>query len=90
MMRGFTLVELLVVLLILSLMGSLSVLAVARLGRDVPTAETILGPARVRSILEGRPVRVHADSSDLAPILFLPDGRAAGPGVDPLTGAVRK
>jgi len=60
----------------------------------------MLRDARAKAIRTGKPVVVvldspTADSSDCrftrppvhSTALFLPDGRAIGPGVDPLTGA---
>ena len=81
---GMTLVELTVVLLILSLLTGLSGLAVGRLRMSpVDPRETALRRARMEAIRSGAAVGVRDSSS---PVLFLPDGRAIGAGVDPLTG----
>jgi hypothetical protein len=76
-----TLIELVVALVILSLILGVSGLAVASL-RPPATSEVARArlQAHAKAISTGTPVR--ADS-----VLFLPDGRAIGPGVDPLTGA---
>jgi prepilin-type N-terminal cleavage/methylation domain-containing protein len=79
--RGVTLVELLVVLALLGLVLGMSGLAFASL-RERPESDELreLRRARAEAIRSGAPVRA-------ASVLFLPDGRAVGPGVDPLTGA---
>ncbi len=78
-----TLIELIVALVILSLILGVSGLALASLrppaGSELARARQ---QARAQAISTGTPVR--GDS-----VLYLPDGRALGPGVDPLTGAVR-
>ena len=78
-----TLLELVVALAILGLILGVSGVALASLrppaGSEVARARQ---RARAEAIRAGTAVR--ADS-----VLFLPDGRALGPGVDPLTGAVR-
>jgi prepilin-type N-terminal cleavage/methylation domain-containing protein len=81
---GVTLVELVVVLLVLGLLGGMSGLAVSSL-RPPPEAprEALLRHARAEAIRTGRSVRIAGDA---APAAFLPDGRAIGMGVDPLTG----
>lgn len=87
MNRGVTLVELLVVLVLLGLLFTVSGLALASLG--VPKGSVrlqALNSARVHAIRSGVPVTI-ADSG--GPVLFLPDGRGVGAGVDPLTGALR-
>jgi len=82
-MRGVTLVELLVVLVLLGLIFSVSGLALASLGAPRASARVrALEVARAKAVRSGLPV---LDSA----VLFLPDGRAMGPGVDPLTGAPR-
>jgi prepilin-type N-terminal cleavage/methylation domain-containing protein len=92
---GFTLVEVIVVLAIMGMILGVSGVALASL-RPTPGSERLraLAVARERAIRTGQPVRVTTDSilkgsnhSPLpTPLLFLPDGRALGPGVDPLTG----
>jgi hypothetical protein len=86
------LIELLVVLVLLGVIFSVSGLALASLG--LPKASTrvrLLEAARARAIRTGIPTLVELDpfpvSRFSSPVLFLPDGRALGPGVDPLTGA---
>jgi prepilin-type N-terminal cleavage/methylation domain-containing protein len=84
-MRGTTLVELMVVLVILGVVASVSTLALTSL-RPSPDAERVhlLSRARAAAARSGQPVSVPA--ADGSAIRFLPDGRALGPGVDPLTG----
>ncbi len=80
-MRGFTLMEMLVVLALLGIMVGVSTLALAR--RPAPTRALMeVQEARIEAIKSGEPRTAHG-------VLFLPDGRAIGPGVDPLTGAAR-
>ena len=87
-MRGVTLVELLVVIVILALVTGVSGLAFASL--RVPRASALVRTARVaraEAIRAGRPVSLRLDSLRRRPvILFLPDGRAVGRAADPLTG----
>ncbi|HKV69637.1 MAG TPA: prepilin-type N-terminal cleavage/methylation domain-containing protein [Gemmatimonadales bacterium] len=87
MSRGVTLVELLVVLVLLGLLFAVSGLALASLGVPRDSARVrALEAARARAIRSGVPVSLVESASS---VLFLPDGRALGPGVDPLTGAPR-
>lgn len=88
--------EVIVVLAILGLMAGLSGLALASL--QPPRGSVCvreLRSARSEAIRTGRPVRtvLSADTvtncSVLRASLFLPDGRAIGTEVDPLTGAPR-
>lgn len=79
-MRGFTLLELIVVLALLGLIVGVSAVALGSL--RIPKETTVgtrLREGRVRAIQNGAPHFVEG-------VLFLPDGRAIGPGVDPLTG----
>ena len=95
---GFTLVELAVVLALLGLILGMSALALVSL-RDTPRLKTArrLIAARDSAIRTGSPVVVSVRSaeviqdtrSDSVRLLFLPDGRAVGLGVDPLTGLPR-
>lgn len=79
---GVTLVELLVVLALLGLVLGVSGLALASLREPAESAEVEgLRRARAEAIKNGEPVA--RDS-----VLFLPDGRAVGAQVDPLTGAI--
>ncbi len=79
--RGVTLVELLVVLALLGLVLGVSGLALASLREPRESDELAeLRRARAEAIQTGAPRSVHG-------VLFLPDGRAIGPHVDPLTGA---
>ena len=93
---GFTILELMVVLAILGLTLAVSGLALASLRapresawiREVrrARAEAIRTGAAVRASLPAPPsTTLHRPR----PLLFLPDGQAVGPGVDPLTGAPR-
>ena len=86
-MRGTTLVELTVTLLVLGLLTGLAVAAVGSLRRppSSPWADAI-GRARTAAVRTGQPVAVGGDSGVRA--VLLPDGRAIGPGLDPLTGEV--
>lgn len=80
-MRGVTLIELLVVLTILGLILGVSGLAIASLKSSRESEEILaLRRARAAAIESGAPRTAQG-------IWFLPDGRAIGPGVDPLTGA---
>ena len=89
MTRGVTLLELLVVMAIVGLAAGIAGLAVAGAFGPHDTARSLFIEARTRAALEGVPVRVlHEPDSNGGPrpVLFLPDGRAVGRGVDPLTG----
>lgn len=82
-----TLVELLVVLLLLGGLAGMSAFAATGtrgpgLGRTPDDRR--LDSARAAAILTGRAVRVDRHTG--APVRFLPDGRAVGNDVDPLTG----
>ena len=91
-MRGMTIVELLVVIVILGLIAGLSGLGFAslRVPRDSAIVLAARG-ARAEAIRTGRPVTFRPDSLRRRPaVLFLPDRRAVGPGADPLTGEYRR
>jgi prepilin-type N-terminal cleavage/methylation domain-containing protein len=79
--RGVTLVELLVVLALLGLVLGVGGLALASL-REPRESDRLreMRRARAQAIRSGAPVRTGS-------VLFLPDGRAVGTGVDALTGA---
>jgi len=79
-MRGATLLELLVVLTVLGLVLGVTGLAIGSL-KAPREAEQIraLKRARAEAIRSGLPRTANG-------VLFLPDGRAIGPHVDPLTG----
>jgi len=93
---GVTLIELVVALALLGLILGISGLALASLQspRDSERVRE-LSRARAEAIRTARPVRAAfptdtvRNRSPLPSPLFLPDGRAIGPGVDPLTGAPR-
>jgi hypothetical protein len=75
------LVELLVVLALLGLVLGVSGLALASLREPRESGEVrALRQARAEAIRSGAPRPANG-------VLFLPDGRAVGPGVDGLTGA---
>src|SRR5437016_7072745 len=85
--RGATLVELIVVVAIIGLVFGVSGLALSSLRAPRESAGTAaLRHARTEAIRTGQPVRaMMTGTQHLAP-LFLPDGRAIGPGADLLTG----
>jgi prepilin-type N-terminal cleavage/methylation domain-containing protein len=89
---GFTLIELIVVLAIVAVsltVASLSLGSQRESGEAVTVWEARLIRSRAQAIEGGRPVVVMPDSGNASgPVLFLPDGRAVGADVDPLTGAV--
>ena len=86
--RAVTLVELIVVLAILGLILGISGLALASLRQP---RESDVGQemrrARTEAIRTGTMVRIATHRAPRTAYLFLPDGRAIGPGLDPLTGA---
>lgn len=99
--HGVTLIELLVVLVLLGLVFGVSGLALASLSPP-RGSEWVrqLEAARAEAIRTGRAVSVTVDTSvsggshtplptPFGSVLFLPDGRAIGPSVDPYTGAPR-
>jgi len=78
---GVTLVELLVVLAVLGVILGVSGLALGALKAPRESQLMLeLREARASAIRSGVPRTTHHAR-------FLPDGRAIGPGVDPLTGA---
>jgi prepilin-type N-terminal cleavage/methylation domain-containing protein len=87
--HGFTLLEMIVVLAILGLIFGVSALAFTSL--KTPRESDItreLRRARSEAIHTGRAVVIDRNRAPrTAYVLFLPDGRAIGPGADPLTGA---
>jgi prepilin-type N-terminal cleavage/methylation domain-containing protein len=81
-MRGVTLLELIVALALFGLILGVSVLSLASLQPARKSAAIrAMEHAHADAIRMGSPVRVDS-------VLYLPDGRAIGPGVDPLTGSV--
>jgi type II secretory pathway pseudopilin PulG len=84
-MAGVTLVELLAVLLMLGLLLGVSGMALGSLSTPKESKRVRdLERARATAIRTGIASSVTLDS---AIVRFLPDGRALGPGVDPLTGS---
>jgi len=81
-MRGVTLVELVVALALFGLILGVSALSLASL-QPVRKSAAIraMEHAHAEAIRTGSPARVDS-------VLFLPDGRAIGAGLDPLTGSV--
>lgn len=81
---GVTLIELLVVLVLLTLLLGVAGLALGSLGapRETDRVHTLIA-ARAAAIRSGTGVSVRMDSTV---VRFFSDGRAVGPGVDPLTG----
>lgn len=79
-MRGTTLLELLVVLTVLGVVLGVTGLALESLRAPRELKKTTeLREARAAAIHLGVPRSAHG-------VLFLPDGRAIGPAIDPLTG----
>lgn len=89
MTRGVTLLELLVVLTILGLLLGVSGLAIGSLRMPRESQNVLeLRRARADAIRYGVPRTLRYAQGRLTHhALFLPDGRAIGAGVDPLTGA---
>lgn len=86
-MRGTTLVELMVVLVILGTMAGVSAFAAASLRPPAALEQRgVLFQARASAIRSGKAVAVTLN--DGSPVLFLPDGSAIGAGVDRFTGEV--
>jgi prepilin-type N-terminal cleavage/methylation domain-containing protein len=80
--RGVTLVELLVALTLLGLVLGVSGLALASLRAPSEAVDiSAMRHARAQAIETGTPRTAYG-------VLFLPDGRAVGAQVDPLTGAI--
>ena len=85
--RGVTLIEMMVNLVIVGLLTGAAAAVLGTLRQpelEVWKAEVLR--ARDSAIRSGRPVLVSTDSGYRA--LLLPDGRAVGPGLEPLTGEV--
>jgi len=77
---GFTLVELLVVLAVIGIILGVTGLALSSLESPRESELAIeLKKARTDAIQSGAPRTAHG-------VRFLPDGRAIGPNVNPLTG----
>jgi prepilin-type N-terminal cleavage/methylation domain-containing protein len=90
-MRGVTLLELIVALALLAVILGVSGLALASL-RTPREAQVVraLREARTKAIRGGTVVRFSIDRPpNRLTALFLPDGRAVGDSVDPLTGVFR-
>lgn len=82
-----TLIEAIVALVVLGLLTGMVAATLASLKPPTVAAwQTEVTRARGSAIRTGRPVLAHTDSGYRA--LLLPDGRAIGPGLDPLTGEV--
>lgn len=85
MRAGFTLVESLIVVAVLSIvLGTVALSLPARSDAAASAARRELVRARAQALRSGQPV-VAGDPA--RPALFLPDGRALGHRVDPLTGS---
>jgi prepilin-type N-terminal cleavage/methylation domain-containing protein len=90
-LRGFTLVEVIVVVAVLGLIAGMSGLAFVGL-RSPRESERVrdLRRARAEAIRTGRPIVTESNGAPrTAHVLFLPDSRAVGPSADPLTGSPR-
>ncbi len=89
-----TLIELIVVLVLLGILATLVGGAVAGARqRPAATEDSTWRIGRLKAVRDGRRVTVWSptgSSGQWALVTFLPDGRALGPGVDPLTGALRE
>ncbi len=84
---GVTLIEMMVVLVLLGVLTGVAAAAFGSLRQPQHTGwESQAIRARESAIRSGRPVVVSGDSGYRA--FMLPDGRAVGPGLDPLTGEV--
>jgi hypothetical protein len=91
---GATVVELLVSLLVMGLLAGMAGLALTMTRPNEDPVADRLASARALAVRSGRAVSVVADSTQPGGgtggrVLFLPDGRAVGAGVDQLTGEVR-
>lgn len=87
---GFTLLELIVVMAVMAVGFAVATVAISR--APAGTTEgwaTQVARAKRLAALRGHPV-VVADSTGRGSIVLLPDGRAAGAGLDPLTGTVEQ
>jgi Tfp pilus assembly protein FimT len=85
--QGTTLLELLVVLLLMGLVAAMSAFGLgAAFDSPADPRAGLLARARDSALRTGQAVSVAPDSAG-GVVLFLPDGRAIGAGVDPLTGA---
>jgi prepilin-type N-terminal cleavage/methylation domain-containing protein len=81
--RGFTLIEVIVVVTVLGVILGVTGLALGSLQTPRESQLTMnLKKARTEAIQSGTPRTAHG-------VRFLPDGRAIGPDVDPLTGIHR-
>jgi len=90
---GFTLVELIVAIAVLGLTAGVATVAFGNLMRRPPETSTWDArrrEARRTAVETARPVILRPDSALGSPVLFLPDGRALGEGLDPLTGRVAR
>lgn len=90
---GVSLLEMTVVLLLLAVIAGVSGAALSslRLPAGTSVARQLLA-GRSRALLTGAAVRIErkdsSASSSQTPVLFLPDGRAIGNGVDPILGVI--
>lgn len=86
--KGFTLVELMVVIAIIAITASLSSVALGSLRATPPRPRVAkLEQGRDSALRIGTPVSVELEQET---VLFLPDGRALGTGLDPWTGGPYK
>ena len=87
--RGTTLLELVIALTVLGVLSGLGLLALVALKRAPrdPRADQ-LRVGRLAALQTGTAVTVRGSGG--AVVRFLPDGRAIGPSVDPLTGQLER
>jgi prepilin-type N-terminal cleavage/methylation domain-containing protein len=85
MRQGTTLVELIAALAVLGLLVGMGAATLGGWRRtDTDKTAEILAAARARAIRTGTRVRIDRPGGES--VLLLPDGRAVGGGLDPLTG----
>ena len=86
---GFALVELIVVMAVMSIGFAVAAVAISRAPASMTSEGWPSQVARAKRLaaVQGQPV-VLPDSAGRGGVVLLPDGRAAGAGIDPLTGTL--